>query len=242
MKHQLSSFPPGELIVHQNGPYTKFFLKTDKDYRYIPSKDREIKKLYAQKKYLQAQIQDFQAEQELLLTYLTNHEKYASKAESLLSVQSHYRDLLIDTFSTLDSPAKQWLSEEYPTNPNFPEQLKYPCPSGKYVRSKSELLIATALFSHHIPFRYENELMLDGTPYYPDFTILHPLTGEIVYWEHFGLMNDPGYVKKASRKIEHYISCGIYPGLNLITTYESDDIIFSPPIIEQTLQHYLAPD
>lgn len=240
MNHQLTFYPPGELIAHKNGPYVKFFLKSDQDFQYIPSKDQETKKLYAQKKYLQAQIQDFQTELELLRTYLTSHEKCASKAESLLSVQSNYRDLLTDAFSAFGTSAQQWLSEEYPTNPNFPDQLKYPCPSGQYVRSKSELLIATALFSHHIPFRYESELLLDGVPYYPDFTILHPLSGEIIYWEHFGLMNEPGYVNKASHKIQHYISCGIYPGMNLITTYESDDIIFSPPMIEQTIQHYFA--
>ena len=55
---------------------------------------------------------------------------------------------------------------------------------GHSVRSKSELLIADALFYHGIRYEYEKELILSGRTIYPDFTIRHPQTGKIFYWEH----------------------------------------------------------
>jgi len=72
-------------------------------------------------------------------------------------------------------------------------------PDGKLIcarnhnRYKSEVFIDMALFTNNIPFRYECALELGHSTLYPDFTIRHPKTGEICYWEHFGLMDDPSY-------------------------------------------------
>lgn len=82
-------------------------------------------------------------------------------------------------------------------NPVHPEHLKHPCLSGHLVRSKSELLIDQALFTHQIPFRYECALKLNDLTLYPDFTIRHPETGQFFYWEHFGMMDSPTYSQNA---------------------------------------------
>ena len=47
---------------------------------------------------------------------------------------------------------------------------------------------------------------------YPDFTFLSPKTGEEIYWEHDGRMDDPEYARKAIKKIETYEKNGIFQG------------------------------
>ena len=84
-----------------------------------------------------------------------------------------------------------------------------------------------ALNQHHIPYRYECELVLGKSTFYPDFTIKHPVTDEILYWEHFGLMEDKLYCQNAYRKLQVYADNGIIPGKNLIVTFETRNNPFS---------------
>lgn len=70
--------------------------------------------------------------------------------------------------------------------------------AGFFVRSKSEVLIANALYAASLSFTYEKPLFLpdSGTPVYPDFTISTPLYHKTVYWEHLGLMDHEDYRTK----------------------------------------------
>lgn len=84
-----------------------------------------------------------------------------------------------------------------------------------------------ALYMHHIPFRYEAQLNLNGHIIYPDFTLLHPITRQIVYWEHFGLVEDEKYRRDYLTKLNLYTSNGIIPSINLITSYETAEKPFT---------------
>ena len=73
-----------------------------------------------------------------------------------------------------------------------------------------------------IPYRYEAELILpNGGVRYPDFTLLNTRTREMVYYEHFGLLDDSGYRRENLQKIGEYIQNGIILGKNLIFTFEA---------------------
>ena len=82
-------------------------------------------------------------------------------------------------------------------------------------------MIAMLLHLNAIPYRYECALSLGGVTLFPDFTIRHPGTGALYYWEHFGLMDDPAYAKNAGSKLSLYAANGIIPSVHLITTYET---------------------
>lgn len=56
---------------------------------------------------------------------------------------------------------------------------------------------------------------------YPDFTILKMPEREEVYLEHFGMMDDGGYVDKTMFKLSTYERNGIFIGVNLFITCES---------------------
>ena len=95
------------------------------------------------------------------------------------------------------------------------------------------------LWKYKIPFRYECILQLDDIFIFPDFTIRHPETGEVFYWEHFGMMDNPNYSKKVVSKLQLYISNGIIPSIQLITTYETKDTPLSVElVVEKIVEHY----
>ena len=80
------------------------------------------------------------------------------------------------------------------------------------VRSKSEVIIADKLFARGIDYAYEQPLTLpDGRIRYPDFTIEDPARGVTFYWEHLGLLDDPGYRTRWERKRAEYLGAGIRP-------------------------------
>lgn len=83
---------------------------------------------------------------------------------------------------------------------------------GDLVRSKSELIIADKLHARGIGYAYEQPLTLgNGQLRYPDFTIADHASGITFYWEHLGMLNDPGYRARWKRKRAEYISADIKP-------------------------------
>lgn len=171
--------------------------------------------------------------------YLRHHPDTASKSEQLL-IMPAYQDLLSKIFMPKSLEHMKWASDSYQHNPFYPEQLIHKTVSGIMVRSKSEVMIDMVLFMNKIPFRYECELCLGNTRIYPDFTILHPETGEQFYWEHFGMMDVPDYYHKAFSKLDLYTSNGIIPSIQLITTYETQDNPLSIETIEKIVAQYFG--
>lgn len=117
----------------------------------------------------------------------------------------------------------------------FQEGKKHYTPCGLMVRSKSEALIAGILELYNLDFRYEQRLNLGGNGYYPDFTIRIPDSREWIYWEHFGLMQEPDYRKSMENKMLTYENHGIIPWHNLIMTFDSEDGSINMQRIHQIL-------
>ncbi|MBN1315756.1 MAG: AAA family ATPase [Anaerolineales bacterium] len=83
---------------------------------------------------------------------------------------------------------------------------------GDSVRSKSEVIIADLMFSKDIDYQYELRLVgNDGNSRYPDFTIEDDETGQIIYWEHLGMLRVPAYKERWERKEKWYREQGILP-------------------------------
>ena len=176
---------------------------------------------------------------------------------------AHTNAALLETQSRSGFPISQkelitWRNAPFNANPNFPDELIHKTLLGYNVRSKSEEHIANELFLSGIPFRYEAELTLVMTPqessdpfynsasnrnkyakaYYPDFTILNPSTGQVLYWEHFGMMDNPKYRDKTIQKLQVYFNNNILPGINLITTYETKEHPLTLAKVKQVIHDY----
>ena len=221
---ELSTLPPGELRIYSNGKYDKWFYYKDSTGSYLTRKNKDLASKLARKKYLTIKrnaiinditaleyYQDFYTSSEDELNRFLENENYTQLLTSNFQSEAHY----------------EWMHAEYPRNPYYPEMLTFKCPSGNTVRSKSEVFIDMALTNSQVPYRYECKLMVGNSTFYPDFTILHPFTNELIYWEHFGKMDDFTYANKSSSKLLSYISNGIVPGKNLIMTFETSENPFS---------------
>ena len=132
----------------------------------------------------------------------------------------------------------EWMNEPYLKNEFKSEMLVHRTSAGIRVRSKSEAFIVTTLCKYQIPFRYECALEIGGKIIYPDFTIIHPVTGEVFYWEHFGRMDEDDYKQDAIIKINNYLANGIVPNINLITTFETKTSPLCEDLVETLVRYY----
>ena len=132
------------------------------------------------------------------------------------------RMLLSDAVISDEEYAKRWQELEYTGKAFADDAPEIITERGERVRSKSEKIIADKLYMLGIPYRYEYPLVLEGNiTIYPDFTILRMPQREEVYLEHFGMMDDEGYVDNVLMKLNTYERNGIYPGVHLFITHES---------------------
>ncbi len=230
--------PQGKLICTRNQDRYKWYVSDGHSHTYLPKTQRTKAEQLAIKKYLTLQLQEATKEKDALEFYLRHHHDAPHRSHELLYENPAYRDLLSSYFKPQAEELRKWASSPYPPNPKFPEQLSIQTISGHFVRSKSEALIDMLLYVNKIPYRYECALQLGDVTIYPDFTLRHPETGVLIYWEHFGKMDDPGYRQKAFSKLQLYSAHGIIPSINLITTYETSEHPLGTHNVEQIITQY----
>lgn len=236
IQKQLKTMPKGEIQCVRDGDFLRWYLKESGKRTYISKKKRGLAEKLVAKKYLSTLLKSLKQEKIAIEFYLRHHK--ANLAEQFLDSSSPYYKLLIPFFNSSNNNYQKWATENYEKNMNYPEQLIYKASSGNFVRSKSEMMIDMYLYMNKIPFRYECALQLGELVIYPDFTTRHPITGEIYYWEHFGMMDDPKYCRNACTKIQTYASNGIIPSVHLIMTFETKEQPLSLEMIEEIIEYY----
>lgn len=238
IQRELKKLPEGKLLITRNGKYQKWYAGDGHKKVYIPKRNRRFAEQLAQKNYLMSKLQNLRNEKQALDACLQILEEKKNQIEEMPPSDSEYAQLLSSYFSVTDDALIQWAAEDYNRNTNYPEHLIHKTSSGILVRSKSEAMIERFLYTNRIPFRYECALCLDPMIFYPDFTIMHPKTREIYYWEHFGRMDDISYSEKAFAKLRTYAAHGLIPSVQLITTYETKRHPMSYEDIEKIGTHY----
>lgn len=167
--------------------------------------------------------------------------------ELLYTALTRSRDALVlliegDNSTTLFELSKPQNSETARRNTNlfrpgvrreaddFPyaAHLVHRTPKGEMVQSKSELAIATYLEETDMPYRYIRPL--DGTVapgrVRPDFTFTSN-SGELVLWEHLGMLDREDYLSGWVWKKEWYAKNGFELGRNLFTSTEGPGLDMS---------------
>lgn len=107
----------------------------------------------------------------------------------------------------------------------FAEHLIHRTDKGHMVRSKSELVIANKLFAMGLGDKYEYERPVEGRValglVHPDFSFVDP-SGDLIIWEHLGMLSSPEYEKGWRWKRDWYAKNGFALGENLFTTEDDD--------------------
>ncbi|MCR5189334.1 MAG: hypothetical protein K6C97_10390 [Treponema sp.] len=236
--------PKGHLRIAQakGGRKIQYYHITKKgDTRgtYIPHSQISFARRLAQKQY------DLKLMKELKKTITTLDKvlKVLSKnINAIYDRQCISRQKLITPVTLPDDAyLKEWQKIEWKGLPFSEDAQEFYTARNERVRSKSEVIIADTLNRHRIAYRYEYPLQLkDGLTFHPDFKCLNLRTRQEFYWEHFGMMDDIEYVRKTISKLRTYQENNIFPGKNLIMTWESSEQTINSKIIEGIIETYLV--
>lgn len=238
LQRMIKKIPGGEIICTNSGKYSKWYEKSDNGLIYIDKSRREYAERLVLKKFYSMKLRALEQEKQVREWFLKHYDQHISSAPDTLFASRAYCDLLSASIKPRQLVEREWLDSPFEKCRDHMEQLTRIAPAGIYVRSKSEVEIASALFNHKIPFRYECMLNLGEAYFFPDFTIMHPKTHKLIYWEHFGIMDDPQYIRKTAHKIEIYALHNIVPSINLITTYETLEHPLAIDVIENMIDQF----
>lgn len=239
-KSQLRNAGKIRIVPHKNT--MQFYLitkKNDTTGKYLPRQQDDFAKALIQYDYDDKILRSAKRELAAIKKLLVHNKK--SGIQKVFQRFSKNRKLLVEPVTLLDKVYEShWQSQKKPGNDlfNSPEFLTA---NGEKVRSKSEVIIADTLFRLKIPYKYEMPLELkNGSIIYPDFCCLNLRTRQEIYWEHFGLMDEPSYVSKTISKIQNIQNSGYNLGENFIFTMENPELPLNPKFVQTMAEKYLA--
>lgn len=239
LQQQLQQLPDGTFYTAQNGKYRKWFRYINGKCELIKKTNRPFAEQLAAAAFIRFQLEELNKDADAANAYLRN----ASDKDTIAFFEEHpdFRELL-KNYSPLSAKAAEWAAAPYKRpDPDYKGTL-YKTLKGDLVKSRSEQMIADALFLAGIPYRYECGVSFNNgkTWFYPDFMIMHPRTGEILLWEHFGMEELEYYRHKNANKMYVYFENGFVPGKNLICTASNDQLRLTHARIQANIHEYLS--
>jgi len=229
IKLELSELPEGHLTRQES----RYYETNGTIRRGITNDPQRIRQL-ARKAYLSRRLKHLEWNFSLVKKQYERC-KTEDPVEIIKSLPSFYRQLPAEYY--YHSSAYDLSKDTSEENAGYADELVYLTQSGIRVRSKSERIIADALFQCDIPYKYEALLEVGGKKVHPDFTVSRPFNGKTVLWEHFGLLGNEEYLQKAAGKLAFYAKHGFFPFDNLICTYEQD--LLDPARIDAIIEMFL---
>lgn len=232
-QRDLDELPETSLVFSnaQGKKFTNFYelwynSEGERIRRYLRRRDPKDMKLLrelAQKEYLQkvkeaaeTELKNINKLQEIQIT--------CANTIRPEDVQETMPQTIRDLIRPIIKPSDDWQNLPFERKPADDRHI-YKTQKGEFVCSKSELMIANTLFELGIPYRYECALkMKDGLVFHPDFTILKVKTNEVFYHEHCGMLGRERYSDDFIIRLKEYAKIGIYPGVNLSLSFESENV------------------
>lgn len=240
----LRDAPSGSLFMRKRKGVTSFYqIQKIKDASGWHNKSRSIRHnpnlihSLAQKKLAKETLQVCRENLPILEAVLSSYQSPYSLTETL---SEKYQSALA---LSEEEQLKKWNSAPYKKAPFEPKQHIHETLCGELVRSKSEVIIANALFSYGIPFHFEEQFPYpsdNGDFFFPDFTIPLPKTGCII-WEHLGMLDVMSYAVHNGKKLHVYQTHDFLIGKNLILTQDDSQGNCSSTFIYQIIERDLLP-
>ena len=220
--------PQGTLRISQKKTGVEYYIKNQDNEniavngQYLKKKDAKIAKEIAQRDYDTKLLRNAKARLRTIEMFLKKYEETSIKA--VFQKMHPSRRQLVDKIIISDEEyVKRWNAVVYEKKKFEDDENVIITEKGERVRSKSEKIIADKLNMLGIPYRYEFPIVLEGNiKMYPDFTILKMPERKEVYLEHFGKLDDEAYINITIMKLNTYEKNGIYVGVNLFFTYETN--------------------
>ena len=243
LMQELQSLPDGELLCTDQGGYRRYYQRLPakgnrkKERRYGVKKKPDVLNGLVRKEYVNETLkiidQDIGA-----VDFACKRYKPIDEASIMKQFLADYPELEKGIYPGPIDP-EEWV-KMIPRIDNFhPENLKHTAADGTRGRSKNELYIASRLDHHGIIYRWDCPTGIPGLYHSPDYTILRRRDWRIIYWEHCGMMDDPGYRKRNTQRLKDYEQAGIVPWDNLIVTYDTIEGGLRGDLIEAMIKCWL---
>lgn len=226
------------LTITSNRGYTQYYVKLKNGSKqFVPKSMLPYVREIAQQSYNEDIVRLAEAQ----LKYLEAIQNRIDKLIDLHQVYDKFKDnrkeLVKPYQPAYEEYGKKWLIKNSVNLTFREESLVYRTNNNEFVRSKSEMFIANTLKQMGLFYIYEKPLQLhSGLTIFPDFTILDPVSLDVVYLEHFGMMSNPEYAKDAITKINRYITEGFELGNSFLTTFEGADSPLNTRAVEIMLK------
>jgi len=239
---RLKNAPPGRLAVQHSGGVCYYYCKNGNSRTYLRKDKDDLIRRLAQKAYDEAVAKAARAELEVLCEAVQTTIPLMPRVcpEKIYNQLSQERQKLVTPIYLSDEEfVKVWKNRTFPENTNHEKRAEFKSPGGVIVRSKTELLMATAFENQNVPFFYEPLLICGSTHLYPDFLVLNVRTRHEYYVEHFGMLDDPHYANQCAWKINFYAANNIIEGKQILYTLESSKNPISTAQIYSLIEEYL---
>lgn len=242
IKARMKNTPEGILrIAKKGGKYQYYQRKTQDDSKgtFIRRKDDSLAAALAQKDYDAKLLKALTEQQSAIDNFLKNYDPDAV-VQVFENLSEARKQLVTPAFLTDEKFAEQWQNEPYDRLGFGKEEPEYYTARGERVRSKSEILIADALYRHKIPYRYEFPVYNKGVIIAaPDFNCLNVRLRKEYFWEHLGMMGEEKYADRNVKKLEKYTFAEDFDETNLIITMETDNKPLDTRVIDEKIRRFL---
>ena len=240
--HFAKNSPEGSLSMKNEGIYRSCFYKGKQCMIKLRNSDNDLIRQLKLKRYAGKGLPKLKKRIKLYEQYL-EYDDFYDPVEIMQNLPAQYHGLNdIPVFLDGDVNITQWKEQESQQNQMYLQNKKHMSAKGYTMRSKSEALIGLRLEENGLDFKYEPMLQLGNRTFAPDFEILLPTRRLLIYWEHFGMLDDPFYVFNMLKKLEEYARHGIILGYNLIITYETRDNPLTLLDIDKKIQEIIKMD
>ena len=240
-EERLAKAPEGSLRVSKCRNHPQYYLKKNgnKNGIYLPASEKGMIRALVQKRYDRKMLRSAKAQLETLERFLGRYDP-ESIDKLYYQIGPESRELL--SFAELPNEifAEKWQAVKYDAKPFAPGMPEHYTQRGERVRSKSEVMIANALYRAGVPYRYEYPLNLHGVLLHPDFTALRVRDRSIFYMEHLGMLDDTAYRNDAFERIRIYEKNGIFIGGRLIITMETYRQPLNLSSVNMLIRRYLV--
>lgn len=233
----LAKMPAGHLELSKSHGSQQVYYVNGKTRRYLSAKEQPLLAAMAQKRCLKYELVSLN-ETIGIVKQLFDNQEHRSVRSAFLKLPEILRRQTEPSTLSDEEYASNWQNvtwEHKPVSDEFP----YYTERGEHVRSKSEIIIANALFHAHIPYRYEYPLKLGDVTLHPDFLCLNVAARREFYWEHLGMMDNTDYHEKALNRLEKYIQAGIFPFDKLLLTSETENQHLDTRRVVQIIARFL---
>ena len=243
LKNEMQKLPEGELMCIEQDGVQKYLQRIPatgnrkKEHRYGVKRDRVRLEGLVRKEYVTKALRVLEHDIHTLEMAVKRY-KPSDENSVMKDFSEKYPELAASIYND-GFDIEKWKADYERKEDLYPESLKQTAADGSKRRSLGELIIGSRLNHYGIPFRFEAEIDHPDIPYVPDFTIIRPRDGKIIYWEHLGDVNNQTYLNNNKHKFDVYERYGIVPWDNLIISFSQKDYGINEKLIDNLIQGWL---